>query len=64
MTLYCPKCGAPNANQSSFCETCLSEFPSYLWDKMMKCPECHYENPTREEFCERCHELLRPGQYE
>ena len=64
MTLNCPKCGTPNVNQSSYCEKCLTEFSSYLWDKMIQCPECHVENNVKEEFCYRCHELLRPGQYE
>ncbi len=64
MVLYCPKCDSANINQSSYCEKCLAEFPSYLWEKHLFCPECHHENPAKEEFCERCHEVLRPGQYE
>ncbi|MHB8482328.1 MAG: double zinc ribbon domain-containing protein [Nitrospiria bacterium] len=64
MILHCPECDTPNLNQSSYCEKCLTEFPSYLWEKHLFCPECHYENPAKYEFCDRCHEPLRPGQSE
>lgn len=66
--LLCPKCGRPNTTKSSYCETCLTEFPSEMWDHALSqkllCPECHAENPKTNRFCDVCHEQLAPGQSE
>ena len=63
--LTCPRCGRENTTQSSFCEGCLQEFPSELWDaRRLICPECRHDNPHANDHCERCHEPLKPGQSE
>jgi predicted amidophosphoribosyltransferase len=65
MTPTCPRCGRENTTQSSFCEGCLQEFPSELWDaRRLICPECRHDNPHANDHCERCHEPLKPGQSE
>lgn len=65
MVLTCPRCGCENETRSSFCERCLHEFPSDVWDdRRLICPECRYDNPYANDHCERCHEPLKPGQAE
>jgi hypothetical protein len=63
--VVCPRCGRVNDTRSSFCEGCLHEFPSSIWDtRTLICPECRYENSYSSDHCERCHEPLKPGQAE
>ncbi len=65
MPVVCPRCGRENVTRSSFCEGCLYEFPSEVWEsRRLICPECRYENSYSNEHCERCHEPLKPGQSE
>jgi hypothetical protein len=65
MPVVCPRCGRENVTRSSFCEGCLYEFPSDVWEsRRLVCPECRYENSYSNEHCERCHEPLKPGQSE
>lgn len=65
MKITCTRCGRENETRSSFCEHCLQEFPSEIWEgKQLVCPECRYLNSYAQDHCERCHEPLKPGQSE
>lgn len=59
--MLCPKCGAENDRDVSWCVECLAEFPSNL-PRFLLCPGCQHKNDPTATYCEVCHEPLRPAQ--
>jgi len=61
----CPNCGTKNANNTAWCEKCLTPFdPPKAEDKTLDCPACQHPNDYTLDHCEVCHEPLKPGQAE